>query len=233
MSTPDTISHTTALTGAAQRTGTTKRAATKPTTSAKRAASAPTTGAKKRTSNSKPATATTARRSTKSRSTSASVKRRPTTTAKRGAARKVTPTSTIGTVGSYAERAVLIPVGAALIARDRLLAGVGELPRDRSDITAKTQAQLHRFERRGTSARNSLEREARRTRVKIERELRRRRHSLDHAMNDLEKRRGSLSHAVSDQFEGASSQIERTLQARVKEVSSLAEKVQGHFRDLI
>lgn len=138
-------------------------------------------------------------------------------------------TGTIGTVGNYAERAVLIPVGAALIARDKLAAGVGELPRDRSTANARAQAQLRKFERRGTSARNSLEREARRTRVRLERELRKRRGELDRAVSDLDKRRGSISRSLTGQVEEASSQLERTVQARVKDATSLAGKVQDRI----
>jgi hypothetical protein len=85
------------------------------------------------------------------------------------AAAKATP-STPELVGGYAERAVLIPVGAALIARER----VGEVIATYSTPT-KAQTQLRRFERRGSTARNRLEREVRKTRTRVERELRRRR----------------------------------------------------------
>src|SRR5271165_6143214 len=56
-------------------------------------------------------------------------------------------------VGDYAERAVLIPVGAALMARDRMVANVTETISIYSSPT-KTQRQLRRFERRGATARN-------------------------------------------------------------------------------
>lgn len=138
-------------------------------------------------------------------------------------------TGTIETVGGYAERAVLIPVGAALIARDRLVAGVNDLPRDTSTANARAQAQLRKFERRGTSARNSLEREARRTRVRLERELRKRRGELDRAVSSLDKRRSSFSRGLTEQVEDASTQVERTVQARVKDAGSLAGKVQDRI----
>lgn len=108
----------------------------------------------------------------------------------------------IGTVGNYAQRAVLIPVGAALIARDKLAASVNELPRDPASANAKAQAQLRKFERRGTSARNGLEREARRTRVRLERELRKRRGDLDRAFSDLDKHRDSIAGKVQDRLPG-------------------------------
>src|ERR1700694_1471861 len=60
--------------------------------------------------------------------------------------------------GDYAERAVLIPVGAALTARDRVISSVNGTIATYS-TPSKAQAQLRRFERRGATARNRLERE--------------------------------------------------------------------------
>src|SRR4051794_7484221 len=65
------------------------------------------------------------------------------------------------------ERVVLIPVGAALEARDR----VSELVTTTRSRTA-LEKQLKRFERRGGSARTQLEREVRRTRTQLERRTR-------------------------------------------------------------
>ena len=78
------------------------------------------------------------------------------------------------TKSSYAERAVLIPVGAALIARERVLASVNDTITSYSS-TSKTQAQLRKFERRGATARKRIEREVRKARTSVERELRKRR----------------------------------------------------------
>jgi hypothetical protein len=75
------------------------------------------------------------------------------------------------TVGAYAERAVLIPVGAALIAREQVLARVNDTI-GTFGTPAKANAQLRKFERRGNTARNRLEREVRKTRVRVEREVR-------------------------------------------------------------
>jgi hypothetical protein len=82
--------------------------------------------------------------------------------------------STSATSSSYAERAVLIPVGAALMARDRVVSGVSDTISIYSS-TSKTQAQLRKFERRGNTARKRVEREIRKARVGVERELRKRR----------------------------------------------------------
>ena len=65
---------------------------------------------------------------------------------------------------------MLVPVGAALIARDNVAEAVKPF---RNLSTAERE--LKRFERRGNTARNQLEREAKRTRTRFERELRQRR----------------------------------------------------------
>jgi hypothetical protein len=95
------------------------------------------------------------------------------------------------------ERALLIPVGAALIARERVASSVGDALSTYSSPT-KTQAQLRRFERRGTTARNRLEREVRKARVRFERELRQRRRELEKTVADLEERRDTLAKNGSD-----------------------------------
>jgi len=94
--------------------------------------------------------------------------------------------------GDYAERAVLIPVGAALIARDRVVSSVNDTLSIYSS-TSKTQAQLRRFERRGATARNRLEREVRKARVRVERELRQRRREIGKTVGDLDDRRDAVT----------------------------------------
>lgn len=99
----------------------------------------------------------------------------------------------MGAVGTYAERAVLIPVGAALIARERLVDGVSDVISTYSTST-KAQAQLRRFEKRGGTVRDRIERDARRTRVRFERELRRRKRELDRTVTGIDRR---VSHTAS------------------------------------
>jgi hypothetical protein len=98
--------------------------------------------------------------------------------------------------GEYAERAVLIPVGAALIARDRVVSSVSDTISSYSSPT-RAQAQLKRFERRGATARNRLEREVRKTRVRVERKLRQRRRviekSVEKSVSDLDARREAVA----------------------------------------
>jgi hypothetical protein len=94
---------------------------------------------------------------------------------------------------SYAERAVLIPVGAALIARDRVVSGVNDAISGYASLSsyaspAKAQTQLNKFERRGITARNRLEREVRKTRTRVERELRERRREGTELVDRLQER---------------------------------------------
>ncbi|HEY2140715.1 MAG TPA: hypothetical protein VGG98_01495 [Solirubrobacteraceae bacterium] len=104
---------------------------------------------------------------------------------------------TAGVFGDYAERAVLIPVGAALVARERVLSTVNETISSYSS-TSKAQAQLRRFERRGTTARNRVEREIRKARVRVERELRQRRRELEKTVGELEDRRDAVAKNVAE-----------------------------------
>jgi len=115
------------------------------------------------------------------KSTAASAKRE--TTTKR--------TTTPAAQSSYAERAVLIPVGAALIARDKVVSGVNDTITSYSS-TSKAQAQLRKFERRGATARKRVEREVRKARTSVERELRKRRQDSAELADRLHGRIQSL-----------------------------------------
>jgi hypothetical protein len=101
------------------------------------------------------------------------------------------PTTRATKQSSTAERAVLIPVGAALIARERVVSGVGDAIANYNS-TAKASAQLRKFERRGVTARNRVERELRKTRVRVERELRQRRQESEELASKVQERILSL-----------------------------------------
>ena len=89
--------------------------------------------------------------------------------------------NTLQVVQAQAERAVLIPVGATLVARDSVIEAVKPLAdsttRDQelNKLQKRVSTNLRRFERRGTTARNRAVREVKRTRTRVERELRQRR----------------------------------------------------------
>ncbi len=141
----------------------------------------------------------TASKSTQSKATTAKSARTRAIHQSESAARQAQTATreTVGVFGDYAERAVLIPVGAALTARDKLVTTVNDTISSYSS-TSKAQAQLRRFERRGATARNRLEREVRKARVRVERELRQRRREIEKTVSDLEKRRETVAKNGSD-----------------------------------
>jgi hypothetical protein len=96
---------------------------------------------------------------------------------------------------SVPERAVLIPVGAALIAREKVVESVNDTLSTYSSpakAQSKLNTQLNKFERRGVTARNRLEREVRKTRTRVERELRQRRRDGAELVESLQERVSSL-----------------------------------------
>src|SRR5579864_8558835 len=96
---------------------------------------------------------------------------RKSTTRSTGGRRPRTPA---GQVQLIAERAVLVPVGASLLARDNLVATVTGLVTKYRTRTG-FERELKRYERRGATARNRLERQVRRSRTRFERQMRQRR----------------------------------------------------------
>ena len=77
-------------------------------------------------------------------------------------------------LGYQAERAVLVPVGAALVARDSVLEAARPF---RS--TKGVEREIKKFERRGVRARNDAQRQVKRTRTRVEREIRQRRQQAE------------------------------------------------------
>jgi hypothetical protein len=104
-----------------------------------------------------------------------------------------------GNVGSYAERAVLIPVGAALIIREQVLARVNDAI-DNYSSPSKANVQLRKFERRGNTARNRVEREIRKTRVRVEREARLTRSRVEREVRRRQKDGEDLASRVQDRI---------------------------------
>jgi hypothetical protein len=138
------------------------------------------------------------RRSTTARTATRKPARRP-STARSGAANSHSTTTGDGSLGSYAERALLIPVGAALIARERVAAGVGDAIANYNS-SAKVNAQLRRFERRGSTARKRVERELRKTRVRVEREVRQTRTRVEREVKRRRRDGGELASRVQERL---------------------------------
>jgi hypothetical protein len=97
------------------------------------------------------------------------------------------PRTTAGQVQLIAERAVLVPVGASLLARDNLVSTVGGLVTKYRTRTG-FEREIKRYERRGATARNRLERQVRRSRTRFERQLRQRRSVVERTLKQNRRR---------------------------------------------
>jgi hypothetical protein len=137
--------------------------------------------------------------------TKTSTRRKP--AAKRAAPAPKPEATGIDAVDEQAERVVLVPVGAALIARD----GVVDAVKPFQTKTGR-EKEIKRFERRGTTARNKVQREVKRTRTRVERELRQRRRAAE---STVKKNRTNLEKQVK--------QVRKDVEARTKTVRSNAE----------
>lgn len=151
---------------------------------------------------------------------------------KPAAARTSSTRSTTDLVGDYAERAVLIPVGAALLARERVVSSVTDTISTYSS-PAKAQSQLRKFEHRGSAARTRMEREVRKTRTRVERELRERRRELDQQRERITKEVTSRVEQTQSQIEKTQAQIEDALRTRLEEGADLASRVQERVLSLV
>jgi hypothetical protein len=131
-----------------------------------------------------------------------------------GAGSRLTLGDRSGVFGDYAERAVLIPVGVALTARDRVLSDVNGAISTYS-TPAKAQAQLRRFERRGATARNRLEREVRKARVRLERQLRQRRRVIERTVSEIGGRRDNVAKNGTEIANELANRLQETVLSRV------------------
>ena len=148
-----------------QSTAAQKAATTRKTNAVKRSTTAK-KGAQTRAANQGAAA-----RETAASKASASASRARTTAAKDAAEAKSVVRSRVGQAADIAEKSILVPFGAALVTRDRVMEAIDEL-RSTYSTRKKTEAELKRFERRGTNALKPLVRDAKKTRDRVERELR-------------------------------------------------------------
>jgi hypothetical protein len=119
--------------------------------------------------------ATAARKSTTRRRTTAST------------STSTQPKTPVQQAQQIAERAVLVPVGASLLARDNLASTVRDLA-TKYGTRASFERELKRYERRGVTARNRFERQVRKNRTRVERELRHRRTRVERTVKQNRRR---------------------------------------------
>ncbi|MDX6664173.1 MAG: hypothetical protein QOG68_379 [Solirubrobacteraceae bacterium] len=176
------------------------------------------------------ATATTTRKAATKRSTTA----KTTAASRSAAAKKAAETraenakTPVDRAVEYAEKAVLVPVGAVLIARDNVISTVGEL-RTSYSTPEKAQRELRRFERRGTTARNRLEREVRKTRTRVERELRQRRARTQRLLKQNRTRVERELKARTKTVDQAQARFETALQSGIDTATQLSTEIQKRF----
>jgi hypothetical protein len=128
----------------------------------------------KRTTRRKPATASTR--------TAASSRR-----SSRATSTSTQPKTRVENAQMIAERAVLVPVGASLLARDNLVSTVKGLA-SKYGTRTNFERELKRYERRGATARNRFERQVRRARTRVERQMRQRRSLVERTMRQNRRR---------------------------------------------
>jgi hypothetical protein len=176
---------------------------------------------------------------------SANARKRSTAAKKAAQTRAQANRTPVDYVAEYAEKAVLVPLGASLVARDRVIDTVTELrdsysSREKAERELKArqrrlETDLRKFERRGTTARNRLEREVRKTRTRVERTLRQRRTRLEREIKafrrDLDKQATSTRKNVTAQAELATARVEnfvQSVQTTGSQVATeLTKRVQG------
>ena len=122
---------------------------------------------------------------------------------------------------SLVERAALSYVGVTLVARDRVIETAGSVA-DTFSTRKKTERELKklqaRYERRGITARNQLERDVKKARTRLERVVRRNRTAVE---RDASRR----SNVVTEQIAGVSGRVEDVVQvgvAATQRVGSIA-----------
>lgn len=143
--------------------------------------------------------------------------------AKRAAQTRALNTRTpVQQVQETAEKAVLIPVGAVLVARDNVVetvSGLVDTYSNRQTAQRELSKNLRRFERRGATARTRLERRAKRTRTRVERELRQRRNRAERTLrlNRTRVRREvkGTRRDVTSRVDLVSAQVENVIQTGV------------------
>ncbi len=158
----------------------------------------------------------------------AAARRKPRTAAKARATATTSstrPATRAERAQALAERAVLIPVGVALEARDRVAGTVDELvttTRSRTEL----EKRLKRFERRDGSARTQFEREVRRTRTRIERGSRR-------ARRGIERQRAQASKTFGSNVETFTSRVENVVQNGVDAGMKLVNGAQSRLPKVV
>jgi hypothetical protein len=184
-----------------------------------------------------PKRSTTARKAAPARKRAAAT-RKPSAAARKAAETPKTPVAPktpVDLAQAYAERAVLIPVGAAFTARDKAVATFEDLAASFStrekaekELAARRkrlEADLKRFERRGRTERNRVERQVKKTRTRVERELRQRRNRVEREIRSTGKDVGAQANVLG-------TRAQSLVQTGIDRGTQVAAKVQERLADV-
>ena len=167
---------------------------------------------------------TTTKRTTRRKPATASARTSRTTTSAPRSTRATTsstqPKTRVARAQVLAERAVLVPIGASLLARDNVVStvkGFASKYRTRSTLARE----LQRYERRGVTARNRLERQVRRARTRVEREMRQRRSLVERTMSQNRRRVSRELISVRRDFEKQSGAVTARVERLVANAQGL------------
>jgi len=159
---------------------------------------------------------TTTKRTTRRKPATANARTTRTSASPRRSTRSTTsstqPKTRVEHAQVLAERVVLVPVGASLLARDNLVStvkGLASKYRTRTNL----ERELRRYEKRGATARNRFERRVRRASTRVEREMRQRRSLVERTMRHNRRRLGreitSVRRDLEKQSGAVSARVER------------------------
>ncbi len=149
------------------------------------------------------------RKSTSARKPAGSTARKPA-----ASTTSTQPKTQVEQIQQIAERAVLVPVGATIVARENLVSTVKGLA-TKYRTRASIERELKRYERRGATARNRFERQVRKTRTRFERELRQRRSRVERTVKQNRRRLEREVRAVRKDFEKQSTVVTNRAQKLV------------------
>jgi hypothetical protein len=148
---------------------------------------------------------------------------------------------------NVAERAALVYVGATLEARDRVVGLAGELVNrfgSRASAEREVGKDIRRFERRGTTARNQLERDVKKARTRLERAvrtrrreaerlLRRNRRTVEHQVSAAERQAARQPNPVASRITGVSTRVEDAAQFGVATGTRIASVAKDRVTALV
>ncbi len=134
-------------------------------------------------------------------------------------------------VRDTAEKAVLIQVGAALTALDR----VGDLVdtySSRDTAERELRRELRRFERRGATARTRVERQVRKTRTRVERDLRQRRNRAERVVKRTRRDAERSAKDAAARVDQATAGVGNVVQSGVTAAEKAGARTQNRVADV-